>query len=56
MAQIINTKIVLRNDSTVNWDAHADQVLLKGELGIEFTESGKAKIKVVTINQTAYHW
>lgn len=40
------TRIIIRNDSTVNWNANPDQVLLKGELGIEFTESGDPKIKV----------
>lgn len=40
------TRIVLRNDSTVNWNADADQVLLKGEVGIEFIESGEPKIKI----------
>lgn len=45
MAQI-NTRIILRNDSTANWNLNSDQVLLKGEVGIEFTESGKVKTKV----------
>lgn len=42
----LNTRIVLRNDSTANWLTNEDQVLLKGELGIEFQESGAPKIKV----------
>ena len=33
MAQI-NTRIILRNDSSVNWLAHENVVLLKGEVGI----------------------
>lgn len=45
MAQI-KTRIVLRNDSTVNWNANASTVLLKGELGLEFLETGKVKMKV----------
>lgn len=45
MAQL-NTKIILRNDSTVNWEASKDQVLLKGEMGIEFLADGTAKIKI----------
>lgn len=45
MAQI-KTRIVLRNDSTVNWNANASSVLMKGEVGIEFLESGKVKMKV----------
>ena len=35
MAQI-NTRIILRNDSTLNWAANENVVLLKGEVGIEF--------------------
>ena len=42
----INTRIILRNDSTANWNVNSDQVLLKGEVGIEFTESGKVKVKI----------
>lgn len=45
MAQLV-TRIVLRNDSTVNWNATSDAVLLRGELGIEFQEDGKAKAKI----------
>lgn len=45
MAQL-NTRIILRNDSTVNWEASKDQVLLKGEMGIEFLADGTAKIKI----------
>lgn len=41
-----NTRIIIRNDSTVNWSANDDQVLLKGEMGIEFTDSGEPKIKI----------
>ena len=42
----IKTRIVLRNDSTINWQANLTQVLLKGEVGIEFTAEGKAKVKI----------
>lgn len=50
MAQL-NTRIVIRNDSTSNWLANEDVVLLKGEMGIEFnpdatSESKKVKIKI----------
>ena len=45
MAQL-NTRIILRNDSSVNWEVNADQVLLKGEVGIEFLEDGTPKIKI----------
>ena len=42
----LTTRIIIRNDSTVNWSANDDQVLLKGEMGIEFTESGEPKLKI----------
>ena len=45
MAQL-NTRIVLRNDSTAKWLEGKDQVLLKGEVGIEFLESGRVKMKI----------
>ena len=45
MAQL-NTRIVLRNDSTAKWLEGKNQVLLKGEVGIEFLESGKVKMKI----------
>lgn len=41
-----NTRIVLRNDSTANWLKNKDQVLLKGELGVEFEADGDVKIKI----------
>lgn len=40
------TRITLRNDSTANWLANSSAVLLKGEVGFEFPESGQAKMKV----------
>ena len=45
MAQL-NTRIILRNDSSANWLANSKQILLKGELGIEFLEDGAVKIKI----------
>mgnify|MGYP007115400088 FL=1 len=48
MAQL-NTRLVLRNDTTGNWstaDANSDLVLLKGEIGIEYDATGKVKMKV----------
>ena len=45
MAQL-NTRIVLRNDSITNWQANDTTVLLKGEVGVEFAESGAPKIKI----------
>ena len=46
MAQIVNTHIVLRNDTSANWQAHSDQILLKGEIGIEFLPIGEKKFKI----------
>lgn len=40
------TRITLRNDSTANWSASSAAVLLRGEVGLEFTESGLAKMKI----------
>ena len=45
MAQL-NTRIILRNDSTINWEAQKEQVLLKGEVGVEFLADGSAKLKI----------
>ena len=42
----LRTRIILRNDSTANWLTNGDQVLLKGEVGIEFLADGKVKMKV----------
>ena len=42
----LNTRIVLRNDSTANWLTNASQVLLKGEVGVEFLADGTTKIKI----------
>ena len=45
MAQI-KTRIALRNDSTANWEANSDVVLMKGEMGVEFTDVGETKMKL----------
>ena len=42
----LNTRIVIRNDSTTNWLTNESAVLLKGEVGIEFLTDGKVKMKV----------
>ena len=45
----LKTRIILRNDTTANWEAvKADDTykLLKGEIGIEFVESGSPKMKI----------
>lgn len=43
---MINTRIVLRNDSSAEWLVNSSKVLLKGEVGIEFLEDGKVKLKI----------
>lgn len=45
MAQL-NTRIILRNDSTANWNAATDAKLAKGEIGLEFQADGKIRMKV----------
>ena len=46
MAQL-NTKIALRSDTTANWNAVKDTVvLLKGEVGIEFLTDSTPKMKI----------
>ena len=47
----LNTRIVIRNDSTANWLSNESVVLLKGEFGVEFnpeaaTTGSKVKMKV----------
>jgi len=42
----LKTRIILRNDSTANWLTNKDQVLKRGEVGVEFDEKGKTKIKI----------
>ena len=46
MTQMLNTRIVLRNDSTANWLDNSTQILLKGEIGIEFLLDNKVKVKI----------
>lgn len=44
-----NTKLIIRNDTTENWKANEDVILMKAEPGIEFdtTEKGQSiKIKI----------
>ena len=41
----LNTRIVICNDTTANWGS-SEKVLLKGEVGIEFTTDGAPKIKI----------
>lgn len=42
----LKTRIISRNDSSENWATNSSVVLLKGEIGIEFTADGKIKQKV----------
>lgn len=39
------TRIILRNDTTANWNIH-NPILAEGEIGIEFLEDGTTKLKV----------
>lgn len=41
----LKTRIVLRNDTSANWLANESQVLLKGEVGVEYLADGTVKIK-----------
>lgn len=42
----LNTRIILRNDSSTNWDTNKNRVLLKGEVGIEHLADGTVKFKI----------
>ena len=42
----LNTRIILRNDSTTAWLENELVVLLKGEVGIEFLANCKVKMKI----------
>lgn len=42
----LRTRIVLCNDVTANWLTNSSKILLKGEVGIEFLDDGKVKIKI----------
>lgn len=46
MATTLNSRIILRNDSTANWLTNTSQVLLKGEVGVEFLTDGTVKMKI----------
>jgi len=50
MANTLNTRIILRNDSFNNWEAVKDTViLLKGEMGIEFNPDATSDGKKVRV-------
>lgn len=42
----INTRLIIRHDSTTEWNNNASTILLEGEMGIEFLDNGKVKMKV----------
>lgn len=42
----LKTRIVLCNDVTTNWLTNSGKILLKGEVGVEFLDNGKVKIKI----------
>lgn len=43
----LKTRLVIRNDSSANWESVKDTaILLKGEMGIEFLEDGTPKIRI----------
>lgn len=42
----LNTRIVLRNDSSANWLTYETKVLLKGEVGVEYLEDGTPRFKI----------
>lgn len=46
MLNQINTRIILKNDSTANWLTNELAVLMRGEIGIEFLTTGEVKIKI----------
>ena len=46
MMNMINTRLIIRNDSTTEWLNNSSAVLLKGEMGVEFLDNGKVKMKV----------
>lgn len=43
---LLNTRLVIRNDSVANWDANKERVLHRGELAIAFDEDNKSKLKI----------
>lgn len=46
MSQQFKTVIILRNDSSANWLTNNSAILMRGEVGLEFLESGKVKMKI----------
>lgn len=46
MSNTFKTVIVLRNDASANWLVNSASILMRGEVGLEFLESGKVKMKI----------
>ena len=46
MSNTFKTVIILRNDASANWLVNSTAVLMRGEVGLEFLESGKVKMKI----------
>lgn len=42
----IDVAILIRNDTTANWEQNKTEVLSKGEIGIEFMTDGKTRMKI----------
>lgn len=42
----LTTRIVVRNDTTANWLANKEAILLKGEIGLEFTPVNEVRMKI----------
>lgn len=42
----LTTRIVIRNDTTANWLAKGTIILLKGEIGLEFTPTNEVRMKI----------
>lgn len=40
------TRIILKNDTSLNWLQNKNHVLERGEVGIEFTDNDKVKVKI----------
>lgn len=55
----LKTRIILRNDTTANWNQNSSVVLKKGEIGIEYLVDGSTRIKfgdgTTTWASLAYH-
>lgn len=46
MSQLFKTVIILRNDTSANWLTNSAAILMRGEVGLEFLDSGSVKMKI----------